>query len=196
MNLRKLFEIQKVLREKIGYEGEDRFKKLLLALLVEVGECANEWRGFKFWSKNQNPSKLKYHYTNTGGLATSSDELPTEKEENDLFSRDINEPMRIENPLLEEYVDGLHFVLELGLEFEWTPVICDLYMQAPDVNEQFIALYQSICKFEGSATQKNYYDLLMVFVGLSYSLGFTSGEVEKAYLDKNKVNHERQANGY
>lgn len=52
MNLQKLFDTQKVLRDRIGYEGEDRFEKLILALLVEIGECANEWRGFKFWSKN------------------------------------------------------------------------------------------------------------------------------------------------
>jgi dimeric dUTPase (all-alpha-NTP-PPase superfamily) len=53
MNLTKLFETQKILRDRIGYNEPDRFDKLILALLVEIGECANEWRGFKFWSKDQ-----------------------------------------------------------------------------------------------------------------------------------------------
>lgn len=53
VNLTKLFETQKVLRNRIGYESPDCYEKLILALLVEVGECANEWRGFKFWSKVQ-----------------------------------------------------------------------------------------------------------------------------------------------
>jgi dimeric dUTPase (all-alpha-NTP-PPase superfamily) len=37
MKLEKLFETQKVLRERINYRGEDRFNKLVLALLVEIG---------------------------------------------------------------------------------------------------------------------------------------------------------------
>ena len=40
MNLDKLFQAQKELRERINYNGEDRFEKLVLALLVEIGECA------------------------------------------------------------------------------------------------------------------------------------------------------------
>jgi dimeric dUTPase (all-alpha-NTP-PPase superfamily) len=59
---------------------------------VELGECANEWRGFKFWSVNQIPH-------------TSAVRVPTMMEEDKEYY----------NPLLEEYVDGLHFVLELGL---------------------------------------------------------------------------------
>lgn len=59
MNLQKFFDTQKVLRDRIGYNGEDRFEKLILALLVEIGECANEWRGFKFWSKDQEPRTHK-----------------------------------------------------------------------------------------------------------------------------------------
>jgi dimeric dUTPase (all-alpha-NTP-PPase superfamily) len=60
---------------------------------VELGECANEWRGFKFWSVNQLPH-------------TSAVRTPCMMEEDKEYY----------NPLLEEYVDGLHFVLELGLD--------------------------------------------------------------------------------
>jgi dimeric dUTPase (all-alpha-NTP-PPase superfamily) len=95
MNLEKLFQTQKVLRDRIGYNEPDRFNKLILALLVELGECANEWRGFKFWSVNQIPH-------------TSAVRVPTMMEEDKEYY----------NPLLEEYVDGLHFVLELGLELK------------------------------------------------------------------------------
>lgn len=58
MNLQNLFELQKQLDEHI-YEdhpvqdGEDRLAKKILALQVELGELANEWRGFKFWSNNR-----------------------------------------------------------------------------------------------------------------------------------------------
>lgn len=55
MNLAKLFETQKVLRERINYNEPDRFNKLVLALMVELGACANEQRTWKFWSNDQDP---------------------------------------------------------------------------------------------------------------------------------------------
>lgn len=49
MNLSKLFEMQKELDEHIEKEhprepGEDRLAKKILALQVELGELANEWK--------------------------------------------------------------------------------------------------------------------------------------------------------
>nr|QRZ17780.1 dUTP diphosphatase [Virgibacillus sp. AGTR] len=56
MNLNKLFPIQKELDTRIerekGLEGQNLLDKKILALQVELGELANEWRGFKFWSKD------------------------------------------------------------------------------------------------------------------------------------------------
>src|SRR5438067_2344368 len=102
MNLEKLFQMQKVLRDRIGYNEPDRFNKLILAFLVELGECANEQRTWKYWSKDQAPRVNK-----------------ARKPYMDL------EDAEFYNPLLEEYVDGLHFVLEIGLELHavdpWQP---------------------------------------------------------------------------
>lgn len=57
MELKELFEMQKKLDEHIieekGLEGQDLLPKKILALQVELGELANEWRGFKFWSEDQ-----------------------------------------------------------------------------------------------------------------------------------------------
>ena len=55
MNLQKLFEMQHKLDQHIEkehpqQEGENRRRKKILALLVEIGELANETRCFKFWS--------------------------------------------------------------------------------------------------------------------------------------------------
>jgi len=176
MNLQKLFETQKVLRDRIGYNGEDRFEKLILALLVEIGECANEWRGFKFWSKDQEPrTKVQWDY--------SLDDEP-------IFR----------NLLLEEYVDGLHFVLEIGLEHGYD---IDLRNQEtfPEaskretITKQFTKLF-SIKWGRDIGYQNNYMQGLELYIGLGEMLGFTWEEIETAYFDKNKVNHERQNTGY
>lgn len=60
MNLEKLFQMQTVLDEHIQkehpkQEGEERHAKKILALLVELGELANELpEVFKFWSNKKN----------------------------------------------------------------------------------------------------------------------------------------------
>lgn len=175
MNLEKLFETQKVLRERINYQGEDRFDKLVLALLVELGECANEWRGFKFWSKNQKPNTSKPVNTFYGareGLTT--------------------------NPLLEEYVDVLHFILEVGLEHEFDeelPLAIE-EIKLKTIEEQFTHLMRADWEVYESGHGGYYHEGLESFISLGEMLGFTWEQVEQAYYDKNKVNHERQANGY
>lgn len=63
VNLSKLFSMQRELDEKIVREKNlhdlDRLPYLKLALLVELGELANEWRGFKFWSNDRKPRREK-----------------------------------------------------------------------------------------------------------------------------------------
>ncbi|HAQ08050.1 MAG TPA: dUTPase, partial [Bacillus bacterium] len=81
MNIEKLFRMQKELDRHIelqhGLVEEDLFDRKILALLVELGELANETRCFKFWS-----------------LKPSSEK----------------------QVILEEFVDGIHFILSLGIE--------------------------------------------------------------------------------
>jgi dimeric dUTPase (all-alpha-NTP-PPase superfamily) len=176
LNLEKLFQTQKVLRDRIGYNEPDRFNKLILALLVELGECANEWRGFKFWSVNQIPH-------------TSAVRVPAMMEEDKEYY----------NPLLEEYVDGLHFLLELGLEIGFneyeflegsTNVVCS-------VEKLFISVYAKVTDLLfPNDKHMMYISLFMQFNQLGRELGFTQEEIEQAYFAKNKINHVRQATGY
>ena len=63
MNLNNLFKKQAKLDAYIiakkGLEGQDLLPNTILALLVELGECANEWRGFKHWSEDKEPRTEK-----------------------------------------------------------------------------------------------------------------------------------------
>ncbi|TYR75568.1 hypothetical protein FZC79_10390 [Rossellomorea vietnamensis] len=178
MNLEKLFEAQKVLRDRINYNGEDRFNKLVLALLVEIGECANEWRGFKFWSQNQKPNILATHSDPTAGM------------------------YREWNPLLEEYVDGLHFILELGIELNVTSIKIDSDYTKDNITDSFIELYSWVSqlvndkKLFPDLVNDTYEMIFNLFIGIGRQLGFTWEEIEVAYFDKNQVNHARQESGY
>lgn len=195
MNLIKLFETQATLDEHIMQEhpelrGQNNLDLKLLALQVELGECANEWRGFKKWSKDQKPR--------------------TEVLTNNPNKTDKNKPWLLRNLLLEEYVDCLHFILSIGLEIECTPATCDATLTVPnqDITNQFICLmdeafkiqhnlrYKDIQKGALDAAFSNYLRVLGIFKGLGEMLGFTWEQVEEAYYAKNKVNHERQNAGY
>jgi dimeric dUTPase (all-alpha-NTP-PPase superfamily) len=157
MNLQKLFELQRQLDERIEQEhprkpGEDRLAKKILALLVELGELANEARFFKFWSNDQEPrtAVLTWPY-GTGG------------------------PPVYRNRVLEEFVDGLHFILSLGLDIGFDP-------------EDWI--------IKGEQYEIDYVQILDLFIGLGEMLGFTWEEIEEAYLQKNQENFKRQEEGY
>lgn len=212
MNLAKLFEIQKVLRDRIGYEGEDRFEKLVLALQVEIGECANEWRGFKFWSKDQKP-RLKGGCPECKGQGEVFNSSPNIFDMVDCYS--CKGKGYINEPLLEEYVDGLHFVLELGLEeYEDHDVKLPIakwnletnLIKYPTISKQFNKLFNEVGILEDSVTDNEFYDasdvedafenLIRMYIGLGEMLGFTWEQIEQAYYAKNQVNHERQNSGY
>ncbi|MFH7833913.1 dUTP diphosphatase [Bacillus luti] len=173
MELTKLFVIQAGLKKHVGYKGKDKFSKMMLAMLVEFMECANDWRGFKYWSEN-----------------------PKAKE-----------------TLLEEYVDGFHFVLETGLDLKEHTIIMtlpngvELPEEIHDMSEQRIIkqykiltgkvleleieVHNGIDYMDGS-----YGDFIYRYLLLGKLLGFTEEQIEHAYIEKNKVNHDRQDNGY
>ncbi|WP_121605329.1 dUTP diphosphatase [Virgibacillus sp. Bac332] len=199
MNLDKLFPIQKELDTRIerekGLEGQNLLDKKILALQVELGELANEWRGFKFWSNKQKP-QLAYNKgcdECIGGISKLSPLLGPYRK---------CEYCRVD-PLLEEYVDCLHFILSIGLEIKLTMEDHVKWRRATVV-EQFNDLFGYTSDLFKSSDEdwtadeqfNAYEELFAGFLGLGDMLGFTAEQIEQAYLDKNKVNHERQANGY
>lgn len=162
MNLQRLYDMQRELDAKIesqhGLRKEDLVDEKILALLVELGELANETRCFKFWSVKP----------------------PAER-----------------GVILEEYVDGVHFILSLGLTFRYGPETSrGLSEEASSLTEQFNRVYQLVSTFKNDLSEENYYLLLDSYIQLGEMLGFEWAEVEQAYLEKNQVNHERQQQGY
>ncbi|MEG7378935.1 dUTP diphosphatase [Bacillus subtilis] len=185
MNLEKMFEMQKVLDERIikekGLEGQNLLPNLILALQVELAECANEWRGFKHWSNDREPR-----------ICVIDKKGQTEKE-------------YYKNPLLEEYVDCLHFILSIGNRLGWndTDTIDDVVVQhlisekGFDTAKTFSCLLSIAYGFHFSNVEKRtYISLFTTFFELGDKLGFKWEQIEAAYMEKNAVNHQRQQEGY
>lgn len=176
MNLIKMFEMQQaldnhILDEHPELKGQDNLDWKVLAFQVELGECANEWRGFKKWSNNQEPRLRKSRAPYM-----------------DIDDADFY------NPLLEEYVDGLHFVLSIGLELKVTEV-SDEPIKSLTLTDQFNGIFNTASTL-AIGFKHTYDDLLGAYIGLGEMLGFTQAHIEEAYMAKNAINHERQNNGY
>ena len=187
MNLDKLFQLQKELDDRIEKQhvkvgGEDRLPKKLLALQVELGELANEWRGFKYWSNDQVPR--------------------TEKpiiDQRACGNTIANVIIGYKNPLLEEYVDCLHFILSIGNDLEFQKFDYREWLLGGDVTEMLVEVSKSINSLHeilNRSVVEVYEVLFSRFVKLGEMLGFTWEQIEQAYLEKNKVNHVRQNEGY
>lgn len=210
MNLTKLFEIQRILDEKIvkekGLQGQDLLDKKILALQVELGELAQNWRGFKFWSEDQEP---RTWFPNEKDVCKECKGEPIFIENGKIVGQCDNCDgcgVHFHNPLLEEYVDCLHFILSIGLEiqidldkirnFIVPKKMQDVLDQFMWVNYKAINLYKTYRDEGEENTAYDYVNTLNAVIGLGEKLGFTWEQIETAYLEKNKINHERQENGY
>lgn len=101
--------------------------------------------------------------------------------------------------ILEEYVDGLHFILSLGIDagfHERASVNAKHGKMDYSLTDQFLFIYKMIQSFKLERSEQHYVQLLEHYVSLGHMLGFTEYDIEHAYLSKNEVNHERQNQGY
>ncbi|MCA0969862.1 dUTP diphosphatase [Halobacillus litoralis] len=160
MNWNTLYDMQKQLDQYIEEQHKlqpaQHTDQKTLALLVELGELANETRCFKFWSL-KGPSE-----------------------------RDV---------ILEEYVDGLHFLLSLGLDlgFEYQPKPVSAFH---DQTEAFLEMYAKVEAFRLQKGNESYQDMFAAFLRVGETLGMTEPEIMDAYYVKNEKNYKRQEEGY
>ncbi|MFC7061575.1 dUTP diphosphatase [Halobacillus seohaensis] len=149
-------QLDKHIMETQGLKNASVTDEKILALLVEIGELANETRCFKFWStKAASPKSV----------------------------------------ILEEYVDGLHFILSLGLDLNF------YYNSVPindrlDQTEAFLDVFTSIEDFKQNKSNSAYDKLFHSYIKLGKSLGISEEELQEAYQKKNNVNFQRQDQGY
>lgn len=99
--------------------------------------------------------------------------------------------------ILEEYVDGIHFLLSLGLEcgFEEIPPFPNEGTETP-LQLQFLIVFKRASEFHENPSKETYDHLFLEYLKLGEGIGFTEEEVKRAYYEKNEINHQRQTEGY
>ncbi len=98
--------------------------------------------------------------------------------------------------VLEEYVDCLHFILSIGLDNNFTNIDLGEIDNSKDLVDQFQDIYVRIVTLQYESKIDNYKKLFDNFLLLGKKLGFTKKEIYDSYIQKNKINHQRQDEGY
>src|SRR5690625_4980971 len=106
-----------------------------------------------------------------------------------VVSENIN--IGYKNPLLEEYVDTIHFAIsianDLGVhEHEYLPT------RYQDLNLAVIGITNLATIIVYSRKKDHIRSLLNNLITLGYQFSFTETDVKKAYDKKNAENYERQ----
>lgn len=161
IELKELYQLQSELDARIASNHHTTYDSTkddrLMALIVEIGELANETRCFKYWS-NKGPS-----------------------------ARGI---------LLDEYADGMHFLLSLGIPLGVKKTSYEIVKSDLRLTRQFHELYKATVELVESYDVAHYTNAYQLFLNLIPSLGFGVEEVVKAYKAKLEVNYQRQNNNY
>lgn len=187
-------KLDRHISEKHNLKGKDLYPKKQIALLVELGELANEVKFFKFWKSDTRPNDSTCK--NCSGLG----EIVLEKENRVPCNQCVGTGKLEKNPVLEEYVDGLHFILsvlgthhvyqdkqELQLMFKKSKTL-----HYSNLHDQFSVLF-----YEISNGLYSRIDLIFnYYLGLGKLLNFSKEDIIQGYLKKNEKNFERQANDY
>ena len=155
LQLKELFEIQKSLNERIIHEhnldSANLRNKKFLALLVELGELANETRCFKYWSiKPPSPQTVileEYvdclHFILTIGLDNGYTEIKPDgtDDDDDLATQFINLFLAVNELVSFSSENSYQILMEdfysLGraLGFTWDQVV-DAYLAKNQINHQ------------------------------------------------------------
>lgn len=98
--------------------------------------------------------------------------------------------------ILEEYVDCLHFILSIGLDCGLTKLEINKINNTDSLAEEFQNMFTHIVSFRNDYTMDNYREIFNHFILLGEKLDFTQEEIFKSYLEKNRINHQRQDEGY
>ena len=161
INLKELYSLQENLDKEIAKNHdisyENTIERRILALIVEIGEFANETRCFKFWS-NKGPSEKEI--------------------------------------IMDEYADGLHFLLSLGIPLKAKKMEYNIHKSSKELTTQILDVYNASIALKKHFDIKHYEKAFQLYLNLSQAVGMKPQEIIDSYKKKLDVNYNRQATNY
>ncbi|AGY48315.1 nucleoside triphosphate pyrophosphohydrolase [Bacillus phage Slash] len=105
-----------------------------------------------------------------------------------------NKPMSEKEVVLEEFVDGIHFLLTVALDRKYDRFIHEVkgigYVTVP-LDDLSLGVFNLPLNSAGEV--KNAFEMMLA---IAHKLGFSEEDILAAYDRKNGINHDRQDQGY
>lgn len=98
--------------------------------------------------------------------------------------------------VMDEFADGLHFLLSLGIPLKAKKTEYDLVKPDCDLVEQFHRVYKASLNLKENYNIEAYEDAMQKFLNLTMLIGMNAEDIINSYKLKLEVNHKRQENKY
>ena len=98
--------------------------------------------------------------------------------------------------VLDEYADGLHFFLSLGIDIKTSKDVYHITKHQGDLTKQFHLIYHNIDNFYKKQDDKSFIKTFQSFFNLLPLLGYRWISLKNSYYKKLQVNYDRQNNNY
>ena len=109
------------------------------------------------------------------------------------WSNKKSEPQDI---VLDEYVDGLHFFLSLGIDINVSKKTYNYTKRADNLTKQVLETYRLASLFYKNQDEKSYIKAFQAFINIVPLLKVRWSTIEKAYYKKLGENYHRQDSNY
>lgn len=187
-------ELDSTINKNKNIANEDLYTRKKIALLVELGELANELRFFKFWSWTQTPKQAKCETCKGSGVEL----LPFGELSFECYTckGDGLGPDKV----LEEYIDCVHFTLSICLNHhkytdkQKLKSMLDRVepLHYSTLEDQFSFMFGEI----SNTMYSNMRYIVSLVMGLGKMLGYSTDEIVEAYHIKHAINISRQEENY
>ncbi len=107
-----------------------------------------------------------------------------------------NKPSESKERVLDEFADGLHFLLSLGIDQGFEVDSIEVFDDANSLTDNLLRTYELTSIFYSDQTRINYLKMFYSYLVSLFKLEFTWEEAKDAYYLKLKENHNRQATNY
>ena len=98
--------------------------------------------------------------------------------------------------VLDEYADGLHFFLSLGIDIGTSKRSYNITKHEDNLTDQFLMVYHRLDEFRKKQDDSSYIKAFQSFLNLLPLLGYKWKQLEAAYYKKLGVNYNRQETNY
>ena len=98
--------------------------------------------------------------------------------------------------ILDEYADGLHFLLSLGIPLGVTTYKHYFKVEEKDLTSALLNVYKEAIKLREEYTPEQYAKTFGAYLNIIPLFDYSVEDIGKAYLQKLGVNHKRQEEKY